>query len=76
MRGLLRRLNAWWLPIAEAISAFLGRIVLTLFYIVIALPFGLMARLFVDPLGLRRKGSSWTAIRDREQTVEEGRRQF
>ena len=77
MPSILRRLHAWWMPIAEAISAFIGRIVLTLFYLVIALPFGLMARLAVDPLKLKRKGdSAWSPMRERENSVEEGRRQF
>ena len=74
--GLLRRAYAWWVRIAEVVSAFIGRIVLTVFYLVLAMPFGLFARWVVDPLGLKRKGSSWVAARERERSVEEGRRQF
>lgn len=77
MPNIFKKLVAWWMPVAEAISAFIGRIVLTLFYLVIALPFGLMARLAIDPLKLKRKGdSAWLPMRERENSVEEGRRQF
>ncbi len=77
MPNILKRLNAWWMPIAEAISALIGRIVLTVFYLVVALPFGLMARIVVDPLRLRRGGdSAWTPMRERDRSIEEGRRQF
>ena len=77
MPKVLKRLFAWWIPVAEAISAFVGRIVLTLFYLVVALPFGLMARFVIDPLKLRRRrDSAWDTMRERENSIEEGRRQF
>ena len=77
MPNVLKRLYTWWMLSAEAISAFIGRIVLTLFYLVVALPFGLVARLVIDPLKLRRRDdSAWTPMRERENSIEEGRRQF
>ncbi|MBK34459.1 MAG: hypothetical protein CME26_02885 [Gemmatimonadetes bacterium] len=77
MPNILKRFHAWWMPVAEVVSAFIGRIVLTVFYVVVALPFGLVARWIVNPLGLgRRTGSVWTPMRDGPRSIEEGRRQF
>jgi len=43
------------MPIAEAIGNFMNRLILSLFYFVIVLPFGLGVRLFSDPLRIKKK---------------------
>ena len=71
--------RAWkqWMRIALVIGNFNNRVVLTLFYATVVLPFGLVVRLFGDPLAIRRKRSSaWTDIEHPTRTIEEGRRQF
>ena len=49
MRKQWKRFKAWWMPIAEVIGNFMNRLVLSAFYFVIVLPFGLGVRLFSDP---------------------------
>jgi hypothetical protein len=77
MRQLWKRFVAWWMPIAEAIGNFMNRLILSVFYFVIVLPFGVGVRLFSDPLELRpNRKSVWTDFSDRSKTIENGRRQF
>jgi hypothetical protein len=71
--------RAWkgWLRIAGIIGDFQARLVLSLFYFVVVLPFGLLVRLLSDPLKIRAlRKSSWTEFTSRSRTVEEGSRQF
>ncbi|OGD92842.1 hypothetical protein A2697_05185 [Candidatus Curtissbacteria bacterium RIFCSPHIGHO2_01_FULL_41_44] len=42
-----------WLVIAQAIGNFQAQVILSLFYLVILLPVGLMFRFLADPLRLR-----------------------
>ena len=51
---MLRTLWSRWLVLARKIGQFQSRIILTLFYFVFVTPFALIARLFTDPLHLRR----------------------
>ena len=70
--------RAWqrWLRIATLIGDFQARVILSLFYFVIVLPFGLAVRLFTDPLGIKgRRTSTWTDFSDRSRTLEATRRQ-
>ncbi|MCC7260998.1 MAG: hypothetical protein IT369_00615 [Candidatus Latescibacteria bacterium] len=70
--------RAWqrWLRIATVIGDFQARVVLSLFYFVIALPFGLLVRLFADPLGIKgRRTTTWTSFADRTQTLDQAARQ-
>jgi len=53
--------NAWavWKGIARKIGNFQARVILTLLYAVVVLPFGLIARLFSDPLRIKNRPSQW-----------------
>ena len=42
-----------WQPIAQAIGNFQAQVILTLFYLVIMFPLGVIFRLFADPLRIR-----------------------
>ena len=65
-----------WLRLATIIGDFQARVILSLFYFVIAMPFGLGVRLFTDPLGIKgRRQGNWTPFTDRTRTVEEAGRQ-
>lgn len=71
-----KRLWQGWMRVAAVIGDFQARVVLSVFYFVIAMPFGLMVRLFADPLGLRgKRQTTWGDFTDRSRTVEEGGRQ-
>lgn len=63
---MLRKLWDRWLILARKIGKFQSRILLTFFYFVIVLPFGLGVRLLADPLHLRRRAPKDTAWLPRE----------
>ena len=77
MRYIWKRFVAWWMPIAEKIGNFMNRVILSIFYFVVVLPFGLGVSIFLDPLGLRSKRrTAWTKCAPESNTIEESRRQF
>jgi len=47
---LLRELWNRWLTLAKKIGNFQSRVILTVFYFLIVTPFGLLVRIFSDPL--------------------------
>jgi len=53
--------RAWqaWKRIAHAIGTFQARVLLTTFYGVLVLPFGITTRLFSDPLRIKRRPTRW-----------------
>jgi len=59
MWQMLKRLWAAWKRIARSIADFQARVVLTVIYAVLVLPFGLMIRCFSDPLNIKKRPSSW-----------------
>ena len=40
-------------PIAQTIGNFMGQLIMTIFYLIILLPLGLIMRLFSDPLNIK-----------------------
>jgi hypothetical protein len=55
----IRRLWEGWKRVSRAIGNFQARVLLTIFYVVLILPFGLAVRLFADPLRIRRLSDKW-----------------
>ena len=71
--------RAWqtWKRIAQVIGDFIGRIVLTIFYFTIFMPFGLGIRLLSDPLMIKRKNNKhWLERTTRDLTLDDVRRQY
>lgn len=65
------------MAIANAIGNFNSRVVLTLVYIVIVPPFGLVVRLFGDPLHIRtHRISTWVEPVRVDPSIENARQQF
>jgi hypothetical protein len=65
------------MKIAGVIGDFQSRVVLSLFYFLIVLPFGLVIRLFGDPLRIKKsRKSGWTEFATRTSSVEEAKKQF
>jgi hypothetical protein len=56
---MLKRLWQTWKRVGHAIGNFQARVLLTIFYAVLVLPFGIMARLFSDPLRIKRRPVQW-----------------
>ena len=77
---MLRDLWNRWLVLAQKIGKFQSRIVLTVVYFVIVLPFGLGVRLFADPLRIRRGSarpkSNWSARQTSDVDLAASYRQF
>lgn len=73
----LRRFWAGWKRVGQAIGDFLARLILSIFYFTIFLPFGLGTRLFSDPLAMKpsERGPKWLERKTKDRTLEDARRQ-
>ncbi|MFQ5400513.1 MAG: hypothetical protein ACE5E7_13060 [Anaerolineae bacterium] len=72
---LLRNLWEGWKRVGRFMGDFIGRLVLTLFYFTLFLPFGLGMRLWGDRLDIKRRaGPGWLARSTRDPNLEEARR--
>jgi len=72
----LKRIWAAWKQIAQKIGNFQARVLLTVIYAVLILPFGLAVRLFSDPLRIKRRPEGWLDHGDDPSTMEWARRQW
>jgi hypothetical protein len=73
----LRKVWEAWKRAGQIIGDFIGRVVLTVFYFTIFVPFGLGVRLLSDPLRLNQTLSSyWLSRNTTEPTLDDARRQF
>jgi hypothetical protein len=70
-----KRLWAGWKKIAHAIGNFQARILLTVIYAVLLLPFGLMVRAFSDSLHIKQRPEKWLAHPGVPKGMEEARQQ-
>lgn len=71
----LRKFWAAWKKFGHFMGDLIGRLVLTIFYFTIFLPFGLGMRLLGDPLDIKQRiDSRWRDRKTHEFTVEDGRR--
>ena len=50
-----------WTRIAHIIGNFQARVLLTILYVVLVLPFGVIVRLFADPLRIKKRPETWLA---------------
>ena len=66
---MLKRLWARWKRVGHAIGNFQARVLLTVIYAVLVLPFGLAVRLLADPLRIRKPPKGWL---DRTQDTSGG----
>ena len=66
-----------WKRIGQTIGDWVARVVLTVFYFTIFLPFGLGVRLLIDPLKTKHKGrAQWLERTTSESILDDGRRLF
>lgn len=75
MRNGLKSLWEGWKRIAHAIGNFQARVLLTLIYAILILPFGLVVRLFSDSLKIKKRPSEWQDYPPPTGGMEEARRQ-
>jgi hypothetical protein len=69
--------KAWgvWTRLAHKIGNFQARVLLTILYAVLVLPFGILTRLFGDPLRIKKPPSRWLDRPDEATDLQWARRQ-
>jgi hypothetical protein len=73
----LRKLWQAWKRIGQFIGDMFGRLVLTVFYFTLFMPFGLGVRFFGDPLAIRPSSrTKWVERKTNDLTLEDSRRLF
>jgi Saxitoxin biosynthesis operon protein SxtJ len=66
--SLLKRPRVWWWRVARVVGDFNARVLLTLMFVVVFVPFGFVWRLIGrDPLRRRRRDAGWTPYPRRYQ---------
>jgi hypothetical protein len=75
--GLLNKFWRGWMRFGHFMGDIVGRVVLSIFYFTIMLPFSFSVTLFSDPLDMKkRKAPAWHARTTGDRNLEEARRQF
>lgn len=74
------RIKSQWKEYGQYIGDFQARLLLTVFYFTILLPYGFLVRLLSDPLRIRglplMQGSAWTSRKSEEPSLARSRQQF
>jgi len=75
--GFARATWEHWKKIAHAIGVVQTRILMVVFYFIVAFPLGLVMKRSGDPLHLKEPaGGNWTPHRHEEPSLDTARRQF
>jgi len=72
---MLKRLWQAWKALGHKIANFQARVLLTIFYALLVLPFGLAARFFADPLRIKRLPTQWLDHPDEPTDMQWARKQ-
>jgi hypothetical protein len=69
--------RAWkvWTRVAHEIGNFQARVLLTVIYAILVLPFGIVVRLFADPLRIKKRPDRWLDRVDEANDVHGAQRQ-
>ena len=75
--SLFRRIWQRWVDFSGRMGNIQGRLLMGFFYFLVVTPFGLLYRLFADPLGIKKTPSSsnWGAKEPTDLTIEASREQ-
>lgn len=77
---ILKRIWGLWKRVGQFIGDAIARIVLTIFYFTVAVPFGLGVRLMSDPLRIKEFGrpsdTHWLDREPTEDSIKDARRLF
>lgn len=73
----LRKIWQAWKRIGQFIGDAIGRVVLTVFYFTLFMPFGLGVRFLGDPLAIRPQShTKWLERKTHDLTLDDSRRLF
>ena len=74
---VLRKVWEAWKRFGQFMGDMIGRLVLTVFYFTLFVPFALGVRFFGDPMAMRQSGSiKWVERKTNDLTLEDSRRLF
>jgi hypothetical protein len=73
--SLRATLSAGWKKFGRAIGNFNARVLLTLLYAIVILPFGLAVRFFSDSMHIKKRPTAWFDHPPQPNTLEVARRQ-
>ena len=73
---MLKRLWQGWKRIARVIGDFQARVLLTLIYAIVVLPFGVTFRLVSDALRIKQRPPAWLDYANNPDDMDWARRQF
>jgi hypothetical protein len=71
----LKRLWAAWTRLAHKIGNFQARVLLTALYALLVLPFGIIVRVFADPLRIKKRPTRWLDHPDEANDLQWARKQ-
>ena len=74
MKQALSKVWEVWKKVGLFIADVVSRVILTIFYFTIFLPFGLMVTLFSDQLDINDLTPSWLERKTRDLTLDDARR--
>jgi len=72
---MLKHIWQFWKRLARRIGNFQARVLLSIFYAVIVLPFGLATRVFADPLRVKKRPIQWLDHSDESHDLQWAKRQ-
>jgi hypothetical protein len=72
---MLKRAQRIWKRLAHTIGNLQARLLLTVFYGIIVFPVGVVVRLFLDPLRLKRLPTHWLNPADETHDMQWAKRQ-
>jgi hypothetical protein len=72
---LRAKVSAGWKKVGHAIGNFQARVLLTVIYSILILPFGLAVRLFSDSMHMKKRPEKWFDHPSTSNTLDEARRQ-
>jgi hypothetical protein len=70
-----KRAKQIWKRVAHAIGNFQARVLLTVFYTIVVFPFGIVVRLFSDPLRIKHRPTHWLNHPDEDHDLRWAKRQ-
>ena len=70
-----RRAWTWWVEVMGYVGAFQTRLLLTVFFFTVAVPFAVGVRLLLDPLSRREDAKGWRDSSAGPATLDQARRQ-
>ena len=68
-KSFLRKIWDGWKKIARKIGDFNARVILTIFYLILLMPFALMVKAFTDPLEIKKNAKTGWLLKEENPDV-------